>query len=318
MTAAILPVPSRPGPAPGLLAGPRAVLGKRGGGRYALSMGKVDAGDVATRARRRWPSVQWSIESFARHLGEDCPAHPEDLYLAGAAGHRLDPAWVVIAEQIGPPTQRVLRRLPTADCTVEDLWADALAKTMADDEQADLLEDHRRPARLIRFRAEVKLLNYYILIARRIAIQRQRKRKEDLTLHVRQEGETTDLPVPDGQGPTPDEAAAEREMAQRLPGIIAEAFTRLTDEQQFLVAMVYRDRVLQKEAGAMLGWSEFKTSRQMSKAISQLREALTSELDEAWTPSLAAAWEGCWQQAWDAAPPPTPAPRPAQPQAEGA
>jgi len=37
----------------------------------------------------------------------------------------------------------------------------------------------------------------------------------------------------------------------------------------------------------------------MSKATSQLREAMTSELGEAWTPSLNAAWEGCWQRAWE-------------------
>jgi len=291
--------PTSPSPPFHGRATPEFMLGKPHARRYALRMATVDVSDVVERAHRRWPTVTWSAAAFEAHLAGEAPSYPEDLYLGGAAGHRDDDAWVVISEEIGPEARRVLKRQPTADFTIEDLWAEAQMKTMVDDDKADPLPDGRQPAQLIRYRAQVKLLNYYILIARRIAIQRQRKRKEDLTLHTTEEGESVTIPIADAAGPTPDEDAAEREMAQRLGRAIANAFASLTEEQQFVLAMVYREQMLQKEAGAMVGWSEFKTSRQMSKATSQLREAMTSELGEAWTPSLNAAWEGCWQRAWE-------------------
>ena len=61
---------------------------------------EVDA--LYDQATRRWPTVPWPRQGYAAHLGPDRPAHPIDLYVGGAAGHRIDQAWQVIDEDFGP------------------------------------------------------------------------------------------------------------------------------------------------------------------------------------------------------------------------
>jgi len=39
-------------------------------------------------ARQRWPAVKWPENAYRAHLNGEHPAHPVDLYLAGAAGHQ--------------------------------------------------------------------------------------------------------------------------------------------------------------------------------------------------------------------------------------
>ena len=33
-----------------------------------------------------WPAIRWPLDAYEAHIGDDNPAHPVDLYLAGAAG----------------------------------------------------------------------------------------------------------------------------------------------------------------------------------------------------------------------------------------
>ncbi|MCE9589039.1 MAG: LPP20 family lipoprotein [Planctomycetes bacterium] len=86
------------------------------------------------QAAERWPRIAWALDAYARHAeraGDDC-RYPLDLYLGGAAGHCIEAAWGVIDSELGPPTRAVLQRQPTADYTIDDLWADAIAKRAAE------------------------------------------------------------------------------------------------------------------------------------------------------------------------------------------
>ena len=135
----------------------------------------------------RWAKILWPKELFARHV--DCvrsndvkPVHLEDLYLAGAAGSRIDPAWEVIDAELSGRIMNSLSNMPLADMTPQDAWSETLAKVIDDDTEKDPLPDGRRPAKIIRYRGLVKLINYLIVISKRIAIQRNRKKKPDYFL----------------------------------------------------------------------------------------------------------------------------------------
>ena len=252
------------------------------------------------QAVSRWPDVGWPLPAYASHIADARPAHPVDLYLGGAAGHRIDPAWTTIESDLAPAAKRVLARLPLADFTTDDLWAETLVRLMADDGEASALADGRQPARLIRYRGKVKLLNYFVVVARRIAIGRQRKRRPTVSLTpTTVEGEEApEVQQADPAAQSPDTDLADREIAAAMRQTIASAFVSLSAEQQFLITMVYRQNMKQKEAGGMLGWSEFKTTRQLQAARGRLREALECVDGVDWGPAVSAAWEGCWANAW--------------------
>ena len=59
-------------------------------------------------AQATWPEVKWSLEAYRLHLEDQSPTHPHDLYVAGAAGHRIQPAWSAIDEAY---RMMVIRRL---------------------------------------------------------------------------------------------------------------------------------------------------------------------------------------------------------------
>lgn len=271
---------------------------------------------LARRVSSRWPTIAWPVSAFLAHLADDpsAPPHLEDLYLAGAAGHRVDAAWTVIETDFGPDTRRVLQRQPRADATAEDLWGDTIARLIDDDADRPPLDDGRQPAKITRYRGRIKLLNYLVLVARRIAIQRQRKHKPQLTLSGSQNtdlsGNDPDAPpansLPNPGAEDPAKAAANHESASRLRETLARALDELTDEQRFLLSSIYRHGIAQKQAGAMLGWSPFKANRQVKAAINTLRDSLADLDDLDWTPQLRAAWEGCWAEAWPNETPPGP------------
>lgn len=264
-------------------------------------MTDVTFDQIFNQARDRWPSVCWEQEAFRAHLTSDEDKAPPrfgvDLYLAGAAGFRLDEAWETIENELGPDARRILTRQPIADCTVEDLWSEAVLKLMDDDQQHAPLPNGQAVARIIRYRGKVRLLFYMVVVAKRHAINRNRisRRKRSLT---RMQGEDViDMPV-SSQEVQPDVASASSEIAQSLRATLRKAVEGLTTEQRFLIAMVYRNGMKQKEAGAMLGFSEFKTSRHLKDAMERLREELGNVYDNQWTPSLEAAWVGCWAESW--------------------
>jgi len=240
------------------------------------------------KARLTWPAVEWGLEAYAAFLAGKPLAHAPDLYLAGAAGHRLEAAWVAISNALGPEVQRVLRRQPIADFDVEDLWSEALARAMADDPEARPLPDGRQPARIVRYRGLISLRNYLIVIARRCAIDSHRRIAPTLSLSP--DDEHSGLELADRSAGGPDATLEEQETAQAMTRALGEAYGLLSAEQQFLLAMVFRQGMKQKEAGALLGWTECKTSRALSAALDSLRAALRELSGAAWTPALAAAW----------------------------
>ena len=268
-------------------------------------MTQPDVHSLYDQAAKRWPSVSWARDVYATHLGGENPAHAVDMYVAGAAGHRVGAAWEVIEEEFAPGVQRVLQRVPTADYAVGDLWGETRTKLMEDDPDQPALTDGRQPARIIRYRGQVRLLNYLVLIAKRRAITRQRRMRPTLSL-TRDDEDEPQAEIPDTSTAAPDASLREQETAEKMTQAVRDAYAALTAEQQFLIMMVYRQGMKQKDTGAMLGWSPFKTTRQLGKAMDALLAALKDVLGADWTPTLAAAWSGCVAEAWaDVQEPPT-------------
>ncbi len=251
------------------------------------------------RGARAWPRVAWSVEAFERHLAGEKPRFIEDFFLAGAAGHRVEQAWVEIEESMGPACRRVMAHQPMADYTPDDVWAETRVRLLADDDEADALDDGRMPARIHRYRGMVKLVNYLVVIAKRLAISRRRRMRPTLSIDRGGEDEEDRGPaLPDAGGEQPSEALERQEQAAAMREGLMKGFRALTGEQQFLVAMVYRHGMKQKEAGALLDWSEFKTSRQLSKAMATLRKAMCEVSGVAWSRELSDAWARCLQSCW--------------------
>ena len=243
------------------------------------------------QAGRQWPTVKWSIMEYKMHISDKNPSYPVDLYLAGAAGHRIDTAWICIETDLGGFVQNVLKSKPIADMTVEDLWRETMMRMMDNDPKAAMLSDGRSAAVIIRYRGLVRLINYLITIARRIAIQRNRKKRPVLTL-------TSNEDHPDTSSFSPSETAEQNELIEKMKTSLAKAYKQLSAEQQFIITMVYRKGMKQKEAGKLLGWSEFKTSRELAKAIKSLKQPLECLEDLDFSPTLAAAWSGVWSDCW--------------------
>jgi len=213
---------------------------------------------IFSQARERWPSVCWEEDAFRAHLSTDSdqvlPKFAVDLYLAGAAGFRLDEAWATIENELGPDARRILTRQPIADCTVEDLWAEAVLKLMDGDQQHAPLADGQSVARIIRYRGKVRLLFYIVVVAKRHAINRNRVSRRQRSLTRMKGEETLEMPV-SSEEVQPDVAIAASEVARSLRETLRKAVEALTAEQRFLIAMVYRNGMKQKYAGAMLGFS---------------------------------------------------------------
>ncbi len=246
------------------------------------------------RACQRWRQVDWPLQAYAAHVGSERPRFPVDLYLGGAAGDRLGSAWQTLEAELGPDVQRVLLRQATADFAVEDLWAETLTRMMEADPASPPLADGRHRARIHRYRGLVKLVNYLITIARRLAIQRSRRLTVQGPLLSVEE-----VPLADVRAATPDQLHHEHQMARRLETALTTAFGQLSAERRFLLVMVYAQGMSQKQAGAMLGWSESKSSRQLAAAIDWLRQTVVRQAGVEWTPALSAVWGAVWQSCWE-------------------
>jgi len=247
----------------------------------------------------RWAKILWPKELFARHVdgvrsNDIKPVYLEDLYLAGAAGYRIDPAWEVIDSELSGRIMSSLSHMPLADMTPQDAWSETLAKVIDDDTEADLLPDGRLPAKIIRYRGLVKLLNYLIVISKRIAIQRNRKKKPDCFLSAI---ENFDRPAPES-AQTPAGSLVTKDTMTQIFERLRQAYKSLSTEQRFLIMMVYRKGMRQKEAGKLLGFSESKTTRHLKKAIEIIKQSFAGtdgiELDG----NLERAFAALWQKAW--------------------
>ena len=221
---------------------------------------RIDIQDLYRRAKDRWTQVEWPLAAYRAHVGAEVPPFPTDLYLGGAAGHRVDSAWSTIETDLAPDGRRIVNRLPTADTTADDLWAEAIVKLMSEDPRAGRLPTGKPPARIIRYRGLVRLLNYLITVTRRLAIERHRKRRHETFASQGDDAAGTQLRLAHHQD-TPDEQTMQDESARRAVAALRGAWNELTADQQFLLAMVYRHGTSQRRAATWLGWTESKTSR---------------------------------------------------------
>ena len=289
--------------------------------------------DYFHQATQQWPAIAWSRQAYQAHLGTNIPKYPVDLFLAGAAGHRLDQAWLVIENGLGPQTRRILRRQPTADYELDDLWGDTILKLMDNHSpslrsstgsstgsstaspsgnvsknnfEGDLLPDGRQPARIIRYRGKVKLLHYLILIAKRLAIGRQRKSKPSLLLSLvgndssnPEKSGHSENQIEDALSTTPDAQVQQNETTQNIIKALASAWEDLSAQQRFMIRMVYDRGMKQRDAGELLGVSPFKANRLIKKAMATLQTSLAQAVNEPWSPALIAAWAGVWTDHWE-------------------
>ena len=80
---------------------------------------------------------------------------------------------------------------------------------------------------------------------------------------------------------------------------IITAFKSLSPEQRFLITMVYRQGLKQKQAAKMLGWSEYKTTRHLAKALEVMRRALEKKGGIEFTDKVSEAFAGIWRNDWN-------------------
>lgn len=247
---------------------------------------KLSEYEIASHA---WPTINWPETDYRAHLdshGAEAK-HVADLYAACAAGHRLDSAWEAIQSGLGDTACRILRRVPTADYDIADLWSDTIAKLIEDAPGTDqTLPDGRKPSRMITYRARVSLLHYLITVAKRIAISRARRKKPELGVFSGDNG----LSPHDTRTPTPDDAASDQEDLKRLKPALAQALAQLSSEQRFLVVAVCGRGMKQKQAGSLIGWGESKASRELTAARGLLRQALAGVLSQDSSPVMVRAW----------------------------
>lgn len=250
-----------------------------------------NADEHFNEARQRWPAVHWPRDRYIDHVADEQPTEPVDLFLGGAAGHRIKPAWEAIETDLAPNTKRILQRQPTADYTLDDLWADTIARLM-EDEPSDAVVDlpgGGRPARIIKYRGKVKLLHYLVVVAKRLAIGRKRRRKPELTLDSpASEGKRQERP--DRAAAAPDAAALEDEAIGKLAGALAAGLAELSDDQRALLRLVFCQGMAKKDAGAILGWADYKVAKQLKAVTDKLQAAMDELAEIAWTPALREAW----------------------------
>lgn len=237
-------------------------------------------------ASARWPGVAWDFESYASHVGDDQPPHLEDLYLGGAGGWRRDGAWDAIHREVSGPLEIRLRRQACGTHTPEDLVGESITALMADDPEA-ASDREVRPSKLVRYRGRTSLVNYFLVVAKRIAIGSHRRRREH----------AADLEAMD----PPDRSASTRDPDQerqfdRLTQAIREAYRSLTARQRFLLAMIHGQNMPKAQAGDLVGLPPWGVSRELDRIHDRMRFALDGVAPEQWGDLAREVWESAWRQ----------------------
>ena len=240
--------------------------------------------------------ITWPKERFHKHVLFACSQTDgkkavflEDLYLGGSAGYRVDPAWVAIHDDIAPDVKEIMSRRPSGNLSSEELWSKTLERLIDEDKELAPLQDGRYPARIVRYRGLVKLVNYCVTVASRLAIQSHRKRRADVSLSA-----VDSERFVASRTETPQKAVELAESRQIIVDTIATAYKSLSPEQRFLITMVYRQGLKQKQATQMLGWSEYKTTRQLSKAMSVMRRTLEKKGYLEFADQISEAFSSIW------------------------
>jgi len=247
-------------------------------------------------ADQRWPDVAWGLVAYAAHLAGRRPAHPVDLYLAGAAGHRLPPAWTAIHIDYGPTVLRWLARGADPRFPPEELWSDLVDKMMGDAPELGHTDAGRPLTKIAGYTGRCALPTYLAVSARRLRIDQQRLRRSS-------EGSIDASPVepagPDPEGDRPPDRLLDDELRAALMRVLTEVFSTLTDQERALARLVCGHGVKKKEAAAMLGISAPTVTRRVAGIEDRLREAILSDRHGLeLTPRLHRLWAECLQAAW--------------------
>ena len=245
--------------------------------------------------------IGWPKEMFCKHVQFACSQTDgrkttflEDLYLGGSAGHRVDQAWIVIHNDIAPKVKGIMSHKASGSLTAEELWSRTLERLIDKDTDLAPLENGRYPAKIIRYRGLVKLVNYCVTVASRLAIQNYRKRDADMSLSA---VDSEQLFASKSQ--TPEQELVVSEDSKMIIDTIITAYKTLSCEQRFLIMMVYRQGMKQKQAAKLLGWSEFRTSRQLSKAINIMRKAIEKKGCIEFSGKVSDAFSNIWCEKLD-------------------
>ncbi|MGA1708624.1 MAG: RNA polymerase sigma factor [Phycisphaerales bacterium] len=237
-------------------------------------------------ASERWPGVSWSFERYAAHVGEDRPPHLTDLYLGGAGGWRRDGAWAAIHDEISGPLELRLRRQPCGTHSPEDLVSESIAALMGDDPEASPAEAVR-PSKLVRYRGRTSLVNYFLVVAKRIAIGSHRRRREH----------AADMEAIDPVDRRGDSMDPERGVQfDRLAEAIRQAYDALSARQRFLLAMIHGQGMPKAQAGELVGLPPWGVSRELEKIHDHMRLALERSMPEDWDHPSREAWASAWQR----------------------
>ena len=237
-------------------------------------------------ASARWPGVSWSLESYASHVGDDRPLHLEDLFLGGAGGWRRDGAWDAIHREVAGPLEVRLRRQACGTHSPEDLVGESITALMVDDPDAES-DDKVRPAKLVRYRGRTSLVNYFLVVAKRIAIGSHRRRRE----------QAADMDVLDPADRHADAGDPDRERQfDRLSDAIREAYRSLSARQRFLLAMIHGQGMPKAQAGEMVGLPPWGVSRELDRIHDRMRFALEGAAPDSWGDPAREVWETAWRR----------------------
>ncbi len=224
-------------------------------------------------------SVPWIESQFVKHAQHVAPegcAHPEDVCISGAAGHRFESAWEYIDRDMRPHAVRILQSYPTPGYEPDDLWAVAVvnlsmetnAYTLIDTElsRADI-----KPAAVIVYAGKVPLFRYFLTVAKRHAFSQTVKKSP--TFLAPESASISGAASLSASGPsaggTPSVCSARiREQIERV-------MSSWTGEELFLVHSVFVLGKTRKKAAVMLGWDDAtKATRWIQRLCSQVNEAI--------------------------------------------
>lgn len=240
-------------------------------------------------ARSRWRGIEWPLARFRRHLRDERPRHPEDLFLGGAAGERLPEAWSSVHEECRSPVVERLHGSPRGGLSSEDLWSEAMVKLMGECLESDPLPDGRRPAKIIRFRGRSTLGTFLYVTALRVGTDAHRRRQARPAVESLESGAEVGSNEPSVEIERVSAEALDEE-ARRF----TEAILGLTAERRALLALVHGRGIARGTAGRLLGLPPYQVTRELKRAVAEIRDRLRLSGDERWTSDRIDAWLRAW------------------------
>ena len=238
------------------------------------------------KANNRWPNIKWEYDKYHNHVDGKEVKNPIDMYLAGAAGNRIDEAWLEIEVDLGPKVCQRMESKPKADYTTDDIWSITRLYIMDDDKKKPMLDSDRYPARIIQYQGRSSLLSYLITIACQKANERFRKMEKHNPLSIDNfKSDESSFDPADKIEENPLLQLANEEVILSFQKTLKDAFEKLDPDQKYMLQMVLFQGMKQKDAGKMIGLSETNAARAMKK----IKMILSNEMqryEELWDNNL--------------------------------